>query len=361
MLEQPFYDPERSYEENFAEGPFGDFADGVSVERTGEPEHDFLGAPLFLPFGIPAGPLINARFVAAAFAKGFDVCTYKTVRTRSYPCHPHPNVLAVHLDGDLTPELAAGSLVADDSYREPLSITNSFGVPSKDPDFWQADIARAIESAGKGQVLIGSFQGTKREGGSVEDFIEDYALAARLVAETGAPILEANLSCPNEGTAELLCFDVERVRQICERIKAEIGDRPLIIKLAHFAEEEHLVELVKTVGGVVQGLAAINTIPARIVDERGRQALPGEGRAISGVCGSSIKWAGLDMVHRLVGLREKLQLEFAVIGVGGVMSAKDYQQYGQAGADCVQSATGAMWNPYLAQEIAEYSSTEDNI
>lgn len=357
-MQTPFYDPERSYEENFAEGPFGDFSDGVSVERTGEPEHDFLGLPVFVPFGIPAGPLINARFVVAAFAKGFDVCTYKTVRTREYPCHPHPNVLAVHLDGDLTPELAAGSLVADDSYREPLSITNSFGVPSKDPDFWQADMARAVESTGKGQVLIGSFQGTKREGGSVDDFIEDCALAARLVAETGAPILEANLSCPNEGTAELLCFDVERVRLICERIKAEIGDRPLIIKLAHFADDKHLLDLVNAVGGVVQGLAAINTIPAKIVDAHGRQALPGGGRAVSGVCGSSIKWAGLDMVKRLAALRQKLDLDYAIIGVGGVMTTADFLEYRAAGAECVQSATGAMWNPHLAQAIIDISSAE---
>ena len=40
-------------------------------------------------------------------------------------------------------------------------------------------------------------------------------------------------------------------------------------------------------------------------------------------------------------------------GVGGVLSAADYQEYRAAGADSVMSATGAMWNPYLAKEVKE--------
>jgi tRNA-dihydrouridine synthase len=35
------------------------------------------------------------------------------------------------------------------------------------------------------------------------------------------------------------------------------------------------------------------------------------------------------------------------------MTPQDYFDYRQAGADVVMSATGAMWNPYLAQEIKQ--------
>jgi dihydroorotate dehydrogenase (NAD+) catalytic subunit len=35
------------------------------------------------------------------------------------------------------------------------------------------------------------------------------------------------------------------------------------------------------------------------------------------------------------------------------MSAEDFNEYRQAGADVVQSATGAMWNHNLAQEIKQ--------
>lgn len=98
-----------------------------------------------LPFGIPAGPLLNSRFTTAAFRMGFDLATYKTVRSRAWGCNPFPNVLAVHpksADGSLTPgsaELDEGVL-ADTDYEQPISISNSFGVPSQSPDVWQPDM-----------------------------------------------------------------------------------------------------------------------------------------------------------------------------------------------------------------------------
>ena len=57
------------------------------------------------------------------------------------------------------------------------------------------------------------------------------------------------------------------------------------------------------------------------------------------------------MVKRLKKLREEFGYKFTIIGVGGVTTADDFFEYQQAGADAVMSATGAMWNPYLAQEI----------
>ena len=351
---QPFYDPEKTYEENFKEGPYGAFADGEVFEQKEKPQHTFLGQKVFLPFGIPAGPLVNGKYVKAAFDKGFDLAVYKTVRTHKHPCAPWPNVLSVKVDGDLTPELGEKGLVADHTYEQPLAITNSFGVPSFDPDFWQKDMKDAIAYARPGQVVIGSFQGTTNAVGNVSEYIKDFANAARLVKETGAKILEVNLSCPNEGTAHLLCFDIERTQKVVEAIKNEIGDTPLIIKIAYFKEQEDLVKLITTLNQHIQGVSAINTIPSKIIDKDGSQALPGNGRSISGVCGAPIKWAGIEMVSRLKRLRDENGLSYSIIGVGGVTTAKDYSQFKEAGADAVMSATGAMWNPLLAQEIKKH-------
>lgn len=351
MSQTPFYDPNLSYEDNFAKGPFGDFRDEEQVSRTAQPQTDFLGHKVYLPFGIPAGPLLNANFVSAAFRKGFDLCVYKTVRSRTYASHPWPNVLGVQVAGDLTLARAKQDLIAANVYRDPLSITNSFGVPSMSPDFWQEDMRQAVAAAGEGQLLIGSFQGTKSESGKAEDLIADFVLTACLVKETGAKILEANLSCPNEGTAELLCFDTQRVRLIVEGIKNEIGNTPLILKLGYFKDQQHLADYIRQIGPLVEGLSSINTIPAPIVTKTGEQALPGQGRLMSGVCGAAIKWAGVEMVQRLAALREQYQQKFAIIGVGGVTQAADFHEYRTAGADAVMSATGAMWRPELALEI----------
>lgn len=347
----PFYDPTKSYKYNFDRGPFGLFSKKTSTPQKGKPTHSFLGHKVYLPFGIPAGPLLNSKFVTAAFKNNFDILTYKTVRTRKYKCHSHPNILSINIDGDLTLRKAKGSLKTGTTYQHPLSITNSFGVPSKDPDWWQKDMAKANKSAKRGQVMIGSFQGTADGSGKFENLLSDYVLAAKLVKQTGTPILEANLSCPNEGKSYLLCFDVERVRQISWAIKKEIGDTPLLLKLAYFETNAHLTKLIKAVGNIIDGFAAINTIPAKVINKKNEPALPGEGRLISGICGRSIQWAGLEMTSRLKQLREKLNMNFAIVGVGGVTLASDYNHYISNGADAVMSATGAMWNPILAEEI----------
>ncbi len=346
-LVQPFYAANKSYEENYSQGPFGEFATEEVLKRSGKPQEKFMGLPVYQAFGIPAGPLVNGKFVTAAFKKGFDINVYKTVRSRSYPCHPWPNVLAVHID-----KLKADRvdpLVADANYTQPLSITNSFGVPSMDPEIWQADMAETIKTAGKGQVMIGSFQGTG--GGTVEEYIDDFATTALMVKETGAPILEINLSCPNEGTAHLLCFDIERTQKVVFKVKEAIGDTPLVIKVAYYASDKELEKLLKAVGGMVQAISTINTIPATIVDKNGQPALPGKGRERSGVCGDAVRWAGLEMVERMSKVKQQLGLNFSIIGVGGVTKPEHYAEYRAAGADAVMSATGAMWNPSLAKEI----------
>ena len=57
------------------------------------------------------------------------------------------------------------------------------------------------------------------------------------------------------------------------------------------------------------------------------------------------------MVSRLDALRKEKGYGYEIIGVGGVKTPADYAHYRKLGADCVQSATGAMWNSMLAQEI----------
>ena len=162
-----------------------------------------------------------------------------------------------------------------------------------------------------------------------------------------------NTSCPNEGHNRLLCHNPLLVGRITEAVKNEIGDLPLMVKLAYIPFDEDLETMVKvTVGrGSVQGFSTINTISARLVDADGKQALPGAGRDRSGVCGNAIRGAGLDMVRRLAALRDRLGLDFVINGVGGVVSPEDYQAYKAAGANSVMSATGAMWNARLARAI----------
>ncbi|MEK7133484.1 MAG: hypothetical protein AAB804_00245 [Patescibacteria group bacterium] len=351
MLRAPFFDPAKTYAENWEQGPFNDFVDGV-VLPAGEPRFDLLGHKLSYPLGIPAGPLLNGKFVKAALDKGFDVPVHKTVRSRARESNQWPNVLGADIKGDLTLEMANTPVVVRNEYREPLSITNSFGNPSYESDVWQKDLHDCVAYAKPGQLVMCSFEGTKWEGFSPEDYIDDWVQGAQMIKDTGVKVVETNFSCPNEGAAQLLCFDVPKVRVISEAIKNKIGDTKLVIKIAYF-DEPSLRELVREVGSVVDGFAAINTIPAPVVNPDGTQALPGAHRVKSGICGHAVKWAGLDMVRRLKSLREEFGMKYAILGSGGVTIPTDFKEYRDAGADVVMTATGAMWNPYLAKEIKE--------
>ncbi len=360
-MNTPFYNPEKSYEENFKDGPFGAFAEipkgkdspSPSEKKSPSLKYDFLDLKINSPFGIPAGPLLNSNFCRGAFQKGFDICVYKTVRSASFPCHPYPNVLSVKVEGDLTYEKAQSKLVADNNYSEPISITNSFGVPSKDPKVWQEDVKKAVSYAGSGQVLILSFMGTVKENQTAEEFIADYVLAAGQALKTGAKVLETNLSCPNIGNEGLVCYNLDMTERICRAIRKEIGNTPLILKVGYYKNDADIEKLANIASRYAQAISAINTISVEVVDKEGNQALPGKNRLRSGVCGASIKWAGLEMVKKLNKIREKIGADFKIIGVGGVMTPEDFFEYKSAGADFVMSATGAMWNPYLAKEIKE--------
>ncbi|MDO8552671.1 MAG: diguanylate cyclase [bacterium] len=351
MLKAPFYDPNITYEENWEKGPFNGFADGV-ILPAGEPRFDFLVQKLSYPLGIPAGPLLNGEFVRAALDKGFDVPVHKTVRSRVRACNEWPNVLGADIPGDLTLEMAQKPIVVRNEYKEPLSITNSFGNPSYEPDVWMEDLRESVAYAKPGQLVMCSFEGTKWGGFSSEDYVGDWVHGAEMIKSTGVKVVETNFSCPNEGAAQLLCFDIPKVKLVSDAIKNKIGDTPLVIKIAYFGERE-LEELVKETGKIVDGYSAINTIPAPVVNPDGTQALPGAHRVKSGICGHAVKWAGLEMTRRLKSLRENLGLRYAIIGCGGVTVPTDFREYRDAGADVVMTATGAMWNPYLAKEIKD--------
>jgi dihydroorotate dehydrogenase len=195
--------------------------------------------------------------------------------------------------------------------------------------------------------------GTVREGQTADEFAEDYAKAGKASYETGAKILEVNLSCPNIGNEGLVCYNIDMTERVCKAIRDVIGDVPLILKVGYYKDNSQVEELVRVAGKYAQAISAINTIQAEVHNPDGVQALPGKNRLRSGVCGRSITWAGLEMTKRLKEAQMGIGAKLAIVGVGGVCVPEDFKKYRDAGADVVMTATGAMWNPHLAKEIKQ--------
>lgn len=349
MQQVQLYDDQLGFYENKAQGPFGDYADdSKQYQNQGEPQYDFFGTPVYSPFGIAAGPLPTAKFIKAAMSKGFDIATLKSVRTDTFPLNEYPHVRPIQQKTAIDPSNSQPLVVAD-SYDEPLAVTNSFGIPSVKPEEWQPDMREAIKVPGKGQALLVAFQGTARGKGR-DDFIQDHVKGIELIKATGADnVIEINLSCPNEGESVLACFDTDITTRIVNAVREAYPDLKFFIKLAYFADKEQLRGLVKSVGGIVDGISAINTIPMLIVDQQGKDAYPG--RPTAGVSGAPVKWAGLEMTKYLKQYREEFAYDYKIVGIGGVLNAQDFHEYLQAGADTVMAVTGPMWNPNIAAEI----------
>lgn len=348
-LEQSFYDPNRTYQDNVLYGPFGEGAKGEKYTTYGQPTRLFFGQPVHLDLGISAGPLVNGLAIKAALDLGWDVVTYKTVRSGEYPVNGYPNLLPTELDQIYNPEIAEKGVKIYRSFSFPSSPTNSFGVPSAPPEVWLPDATDAVRYARRGQVVVVSFQGTPR--GDLNGFIRDHVGAARLAKQTGAQILEVNQSCPNEGSSHLLCLDYKTSGQVVEAIRVEIGDEiKLLAKICYFSDQELLQRFVQSVGPFVDGITTINTMAAKIVDSLGAPAF-GKGRERAGLSGEYIRPYGLDMTRRITRLAQDLNLDLPVVGVGGVFNKNHYLAYKEVGASGVEVATGFIANPKMIQNI----------
>ena len=103
-MNSPLYNIYKTYDQSFDLGPLGLKKLKKPIFKRTKPKYSFLGFPVNLPFGIPAGPLLNSKFVKGAFDFGFDVIHYKTQRSVQFECNLYPNVLFVDITGPLTIE-----------------------------------------------------------------------------------------------------------------------------------------------------------------------------------------------------------------------------------------------------------------
>ncbi len=355
-LQHEIYDVKKTFEQNYAEGPFydGDFPGKLPVPKTKIKLWDF---EVNSRLGIPAGPLFNSNWLKFYAQFGFDVLVYKTVRSIEKPCNPFPNCLYVNPETQLKTDLKNKPeliVTREPEFVEDLTITNSFGIPAVSPSIWQEDLGKAHEAIGEGQLVITSITGTG--GAEGRNLIDDFAYTAAMAKEAGAVIIEANYSCPNlcGGDAEGdLYTDPAGSAETSRLMRKAVGASvPLMIKIGNLPYQK-LKEVVKANSPYVDGFAGINTIPAHVRTPDGHQALPGEGRLQSGICGAKIQSESQLFTENMVKIREELGGDFVICGVGGIMNEDDFQSRLETGADIAMSATAVMWDPWIAVRSKE--------
>jgi dihydroorotate dehydrogenase len=343
------YDITQSIEANVMYGPSWSGTLPKLLEK-GQPRHQLFGLPLRSPFGVPACPLtVNARAVFMLAELGFDLITYKSVRSVEFHGNVYPHWRYVNVSDQLFPGRVPTELTAADQpfHNQDATMANSFGVQSVRPEFWQADVDATVGQLPEGKQLILSLMCTPQKG---ETLVDDAKRLGKLAAQTHAKVFELNLACPNtDGGAGLIFEDVKRSHALCEAVKNELRDRPLLVKVGLFSKNAMIAEFLQAVHQCVEGVTTTNTLPAQIVNTDGTHTFPG--RPSAGVSGAGIRDAAMAQYRAVAQHKAALQLDdFAVIACGGVTKPEHISTYLGLGATAVQAAVGVLANPLLAYQ-----------
>lgn len=342
MTSAPFprYDWTQGYDWNYQHAPDPVFHEEPTVPGT----WDFCGLTVESPLGIAAGPLLNGRWILYYAALGFDVLTYKTVRSRARASYSMPNLQPV-----AATQIHDGHRMLHATPAMHGSWAVSFGMPSKAPDIWRADVQATRRALPKQKILSVSVVATPEPEWNLEEVAEDFARCGRWAVESGADCIEANFSCPNVASADgQLYQQPDAAAIVAARLRVAIGSPPLLIKIGHVADESLAVALAEVLAPHVNALVMVNCISARIVNADQRPLFDGQKR---GIGGDAIREAALNQISLFARVIRDRRSKLRLVGVGGIGSVRDVHSHLEAGSHAVQLATAAMLDPAIGLEM----------
>lgn len=336
------YDVDQTYEWNYDHAP-----EPVDLEVPAiEGDWSFCGLKAASPLGIAAGPLLNGKWLLYYASLGFDILTYKTVRSTAHPCHPFPNLVHVK-----TGFLSGTEETLEKSDDPTGSWAVSFGMPSKSPEYWQDDVELTRKKLSPEKILSVSVVATVQPEWSLDDLANDYATCAKWALDSGADAVETNFSCPNVSTCDGQLFqNPENAAVVSAKVRSLIGDKPYTVKVGHVVNDEEIEILVDALGEYVDAFVMTNSVPTTVHDESGEKYFEGNKR---GICGDATREASLHQTRLFRDVINRRNLKCDVIGVGGISTASHVKEYLDAGADSIQLATSTMLDPMIGLKIRQ--------
>jgi dihydroorotate dehydrogenase (NAD+) catalytic subunit len=175
---------------------------------------------------------------------------------------------------------------------------------------------------------------------------EEYAeLAARLEDIDGVSGIEVNISCPNVKSGGM-AFGAypESAAEVVRTIRKKTT-KPLMVKLSpNVTDITKIAKSVEAEGA--DSISLINTITGMAIDIETRR--PKLANFTGGLSGPAIKPVALRMVWQVA-----QAVNVPVIGIGGIMTAKDALEFLIAGAVAVQVGTANFINPHATTDIID--------
>jgi len=214
-------------------------------------------------------------------------------------------------------------------------MLNAVGLQNKGIDYFIENIYPRIKNYDTPLIV-------NVNGSTIEEYIE---VTEKVNELDKIPAIELNISCPNvkEGGMAfgISCVGAEAVTK--EVRKAY--DKTLIVKLSPNVTD--ISEIAKAVEGQgADSVSLVNTFLGMAIDAEKRTPLLST--ITGGLSGPAIKPIALRMVWQVYNA-----VKIPVIGMGGIMNAKDAIEFMLAGASAVQVGTAIFKDPFIPLQIVD--------
>lgn len=240
----------------------------------------------------------------------------KSITLQPYPGNPPPRIA----------ETASGML-------------NAVGLQNPGVNYFLADCLPYLRQSGV--PVIVSIAGST---------VEEYAaLAGRLNEAEEVTALEVNISCPNVKHGGLQ-FGASAVAaaEVVKAVRAATA-KPVIVKLS--PNVTSIVEIAQAAADAgADALSMINTILGMVIDIHRRR--PVLGNVTGGLSGPAIRPVAIRAVWEVY-----KAVSLPIIGMGGVVNARDALAFMMAGARAVAVGTANFLNPRATIEVLEGMAT----
>jgi dihydroorotate dehydrogenase (NAD+) catalytic subunit len=236
------------------------------------------------------------------------------------------SLAAFEWDGNPAPRLrptAAGML-------------NSVGLQGPGLRYWLEHVLPDL--LGTGATVVASIWGRS---------VDEYRTAAELLAEAPDAVvaIEVNLSCPNLHDSEIFAHDPQLSADVVAAVAAAAG-RPVWAKLS--PNTDRVVDIARAArDGGADAVTCVNTLLGLAYDPATRA--PALGAGGGGLSGPAIHPVAVRVVHDVAAALPG----FPVIGVGGIATGWDAEEFLLAGATAVQVGTATFHDPRAPLRVLE--------
>lgn len=220
-------------------------------------------------------------------------------------------------------------------YETASGMLNCVGLQNKGVDYFCEHIYPQIKDIHTNMIVNVS-------GSCPEDYAE---CAARINELEHIPAIELNISCPNVKQGGMAFGVTPEGASSVVRAVREAYKKTLIVKLS--PNVTSVVDIAKSVVDAgADSLSLINTLMGMAIDIEKRK--PILSIATGGLSGPAVKPVALRMVWQVA-----KAVSVPIIGLGGIMNAKDAIEFLLAGASAIQVGTANFIDPAITVKIAQ--------